>query len=90
MCRSRVGGYLVPFNNYLIHIFLSWGHDERTWNGMKDPTYVQAEIDANPEWKLAHRLSEVDNDNAPIGWYRYAPLARWLLRTFDMKEKSDV
>lgn len=55
---------------------------------MKDPTYVRSQIDANPEWKLAFRLSEVDNDNAPIGWYRYAILARWLLQTFTIEEKS--
>jgi hypothetical protein len=55
-----------------------------------DPTYVKAEIDANPEWKLAWRLSEVDNDNAPIGWGRYRILARWLLQTFEMKERDDA
>lgn len=54
---------------------------------MNDPTYVQAEIDANPIWALAHRLSEIDNDNAPIGWSRYIPIARWLLNTFDMTER---
>jgi len=52
-----------------------------------DPTYVKAQIDADPVWQLAFRLSEVDNDNAPIGWFRYTPLARWLLETFDLKEK---
>lgn len=35
---------------------------------MTDPTYVKAEIDAKPEWKEAFRLSELYNDNAPIGW----------------------
>lgn len=54
-----------------------------------DPTYVKAEIDANPAWKLAWRLSEVDNDNAPIGWSRYIPLASWLFITFDMTEKPE-
>jgi hypothetical protein len=53
---------------------------------MTDPTYVKAEIEANPEWYLAWRLSEVDNDNAPIGWFRYISLAKWLLSTFEMKE----
>lgn len=51
-----------------------------------DPTYVAAEIEANPVWKLAHRLSEVDNDNAPIGWGQYLTLAHWLLATFTMEE----
>jgi len=55
---------------------------------MTDPTYVRAQIDANPVWKLAFRLSEVDNDNAPIGWSRYTHIARWLIETFEMTEKS--
>lgn len=55
---------------------------------MSDPTYVKAEIDAKPDWALAFRLSEVDNDNAPICWFRYISLARWLLSTYDMKEKD--
>ena len=53
-----------------------------------DPTYVRAQIDANPAWRLAWRLSEVDNDNAPIGWSRYIGLASWLLQTFTMIEKA--
>lgn len=53
-----------------------------------DPTYVQAEIDAKPEWKLAFRLSEFDNDNAPIGWARYIQMAEWLIRNFDMTPKK--
>jgi hypothetical protein len=55
---------------------------------MSDPTYVLAEINANPEWKLAWQLSEVDNDNAPVGWGRYIILTRWLLTTYDLKERS--
>lgn len=54
---------------------------------MEDPTYIKDEIDANPVWKLAWRLSEVDNDNAPIGWFKYCIIARWLLDTFDVTEK---
>ena len=49
---------------------------------MNDPTYVKAEIDANPDWALAFRMSEVDNDNAPIGWFRYVTLACWVRRNF--------
>lgn len=45
-----------------------------------DPTYVTAAIDANPAWRLAFRLSEIDNDNAPIGWGDYITLANWLIR----------
>lgn len=46
---------------------------------MSDPTYVREEIDANPEWRLAFWLSEIDNDHAPIGWGRYRSMARALL-----------
>ena len=55
---------------------------------MSDPTYVKAQIEANPKWALAFRLSEVDNDNAPIGWARYIPLAGWLLDTFNLIPKE--
>ena len=51
---------------------------------MPDPTYVKSEIDAHPTWALAFRMSEVNNDNAPIGWSEYIPLASWLLWNFDM------
>lgn len=56
---------------------------------MTDPTYVRAEIDANPEWALAFRMSEVDNDNAPIGWSDYTVLAHWLITTFTMQEINE-
>lgn len=55
---------------------------------MTDPTYVPAEIAANPTWALAFRLSEVDNDNAPIGWSRYISLAHWLMETYDLMPKG--
>ena len=51
---------------------------------MPDPTYVKAEIDGNPTWRLAFWLSEIDNDNAPIGWSRYIALARALLDKFNL------
>lgn len=38
---------------------------------MNDPTYNKPDIDDNPVWKLAFLLSELDNDNAPIGWSEY-------------------
>lgn len=47
-----------------------------------DPTYLPHEIQANPAWALAFEMSEVDNDQAPIGWAQYIALARWLLRTY--------
>jgi hypothetical protein len=36
-----------------------------------DPTYQQDQIDANPIWRVAFILSEILNDNAPIGWGGY-------------------
>lgn len=40
-----------------------------------DPTYDRQEIDAKPEWKIAFILSEIWNDNAPIGWAKFIPAA---------------
>lgn len=54
---------------------------------MADPTYVRAEIDANPEWELAFTLSEIMNDNAPIGWWKYVSPARCLLAAYEIKRK---
>ena len=55
---------------------------------MNDPTYNKTEIDANPIWKLAFWMSEVDNDNAPIGWYKYNILATFLLSKYNLVEKK--
>jgi hypothetical protein len=52
-----------------------------------DPTYVREEIDANPEWQLAFSLSEIENDNAPIGWSKYIGTAKCLLANYDIKRK---
>lgn len=57
---------------------------------MNDPTYIRDEINANPEWALAFFLSEVDNDNAPIGWYRYISMAKCLLSKYNMEVKNEV
>ncbi len=54
---------------------------------MSDPTYVRDEIDANPEWELAFTLSEIENDNAPIGWSRYISTAKNLLANYEIKRK---
>lgn len=54
----------------------------------QDPTWVKADIDANPIWKLAWEMSEVDNDNAPIGWGTYIPLARWVLDNYVRNERG--
>jgi hypothetical protein len=54
---------------------------------MNDPTYVKAEIDKNPVWELAFTLSEIKNDNAPIGWSKYIFLAECLLATYKIERK---
>lgn len=46
---------------------------------MNDPTYHRESIDANPVWELAFIISEIQNDNAPIGWSEYIPLAEALI-----------
>lgn len=53
-----------------------------------DPTYVRAEIDANPVWQLAFRLSEVHNDHAPLGWSHYIGLADWLIQHYTMHPRE--
>lgn len=55
---------------------------------MNDPTYVRSEIEANPEWELAFTLSEIMNDNAPIGWSKYISVAKCLLKSYDIKRKA--
>jgi len=57
--------------------------------GFNDPTYVKKEIEANPIWDLAFVLSEIENDNAPLGWSCYIPLAKQLLAHYDIKRKKD-
>jgi len=54
---------------------------------VNDPTYVKEDIDRIPAWKLAFFLSEIDNDNAPIGWGRYIQMAEFLLRKYKIEEK---
>lgn len=55
---------------------------------MSDPTYDQSKIEANPDWKLAFLLSELDNDFAPIGWSRYIALASALRLKFELIPKG--
>ena len=52
-----------------------------------DPTYVREDIDADPVWELAFAISEIENDNAPIGWGQYIPTAKCLLIHYDIKRK---
>jgi len=55
---------------------------------MSDPTYRTDLINQNPVWKLAHLLSELLNDQAPIGWGRYIGTAKCLLDAYDMQPKK--
>lgn len=55
---------------------------------MNDPTYVTAEIKKNPVWHAAWVLSEIYNDNAPIGWGRYISTAKRMSEIFKTKENS--
>lgn len=54
---------------------------------MKDPTYVKSEIEANLEWHVAWTLSEIENDQAPLGWSKYIPRAQSLLAVFNITPK---
>lgn len=54
---------------------------------MIDPTYDRQAIRDNPEWDLAFVISEIENDNAPIGWSRYIGTAKCLLAHYDITTK---
>ena len=55
---------------------------------MEDPTYNKEVINKDPITKLAFFLSEIDNDNAPIGWFKYSNLASAILSKYELVEKS--
>ena len=55
---------------------------------MADPTYDLKVINANPIWELAFSLSEIRNDNSPIGWGTYISTAECLLSLYDIKLKG--
>jgi hypothetical protein len=55
---------------------------------MPDPTYTKAEIEANPVWRLAWLLSEIDNDRAPLGWSKYIIMAECLMANCEIKFKE--
>jgi len=57
---------------------------------MRDPTYAKDEIEANPVWQLAFSLSEIENDNAPLGWGDYIFAAECLLAAYDIKRKTPL
>lgn len=54
---------------------------------MTDPTYNRETINANPVWRLAFTLSEIQNDGAPTGWGRYIWVAECLLAAYTMAPK---
>ena len=51
-----------------------------------DPTYNMDEIASNPEWKLAFLISEVLNDQAPLGWGNYTSVASVIMRRYKLSE----
>ena len=53
---------------------------------MGDPTYNAEEINKNPVWQLAFSLSEIQNDNAPLGWARYIFVAECLLAIYKVEK----
>jgi hypothetical protein len=53
-----------------------------------DPTYDKEVIARNPVWRLAFDLSEIQNDNAPIGWGKYVWIAECLLNLYTMSRKE--
>lgn len=55
---------------------------------MADPTYRMDEINANPVWKLAFTISEIENDFAPIGWGDRIYLAETLMRLYEITERK--
>ena len=59
---------------------------------MGDPTYIKSEIEANPAWHLAWVISEIQNDNAPIGWSKYIWLAECLLKceSFEIRARRST
>ena len=57
-------------------------------NSMRDPSYVKEVIDANQVWELAFTISEIQNDNAPIGWGQYIMLAECLLSAYTISRKT--
>lgn len=65
---------------------------EKQGEGMKDPTYIKELIEANPVWSLAFIMSEIDNDNAPLGWGKCIMLATFLLEKYNitLKEKKSA
>jgi hypothetical protein len=45
-----------------------------------DPTYDMEKINADHAWRTAFMLSELFNDNAPMGWGKYIPIVNEMFR----------
>lgn len=56
---------------------------------MSDPTYIKKEIEENPVWHLAWTLSEIMNENAPLGWSKYISDAECLINSEAWKTKGE-
>jgi hypothetical protein len=57
---------------------------------VSDPTYVKSQIEDNPEWYLAWTLSEIQNDQAPIGWSKYIWIAKCLMASDVWKVRTTM
>lgn len=55
---------------------------------ISDPTYRMEEINANPVWKLAFFMSEIENTTAPLGWGGYILLAKAILSKYELRERT--
>jgi hypothetical protein len=55
---------------------------------MMDPTYNKELIESTLLWHIAFILSEMSNDDAPIGWSKYIPTAKVILENFDVRPKK--
>lgn len=53
-----------------------------------DPTFNLEVINADPDMELAFCMSELENDNAPIGWSKYLPLAKMLRSHYNISRKE--
>jgi len=81
--ETNLGGMSKePMLKFFVEILNSRGFEK-----MNDPTYIKEQIEANPVWNLAFVLSEIENDNAPIGWGKYIYRAELLMQHFDIKVK---
>lgn len=47
---------------------------------MNDPTYIKAEINSNPVWKIAWVLAQCKDDGAPIGWSKWIWVAEEIIK----------